>query len=204
MNTSNITRFFVVILFIFMAAIAANMVSAATVEISGNGSSSDSTVQINQSSTNVIDQQNSVNVNNNVGGTADTGGNSVNGNTGGNNNVTTGDATVNTSICNNLNTNVVGGGAGSINNPCLTPTKAQNANPTPTSPPAGGLGVGGTGSSNGGGSSSSGGSSSGGVGGGSVQGLSTTSGENELVNLLKLLPAFGFLLLGGTLLRKHA
>jgi len=51
-----------------------------------------------------------------------------------------------------------------------------------------------------------GGDGGGGVGGPSqaVLGLAPTSGENELFNLLKLLPAFGSLTLGYGLLRKHA
>ena len=114
--------------------------------------------------------------------------------------INTGDATSGTVIENVVNTNIIR---------CCTPTPTQKPEeptptpteeqptPTPTTPPT-----------NGGG----GGDGGGGVGGQAgeaapaqaVLGLAVTSGENELFNLLKLLPAFGSLLLGSSLLRKHA
>ena len=116
--------------------------------------------------------------------------------------INTGDATSGTVIENVVNTNIIR---------CCTPTPTQKPEdptpteeqptPTPTTPP-----------SNGGGGGDGGGGGQGGVGGPSapsapsqeVLGLAATSGENELFNLLKLLPAFGALLLGSSLLRKHA
>ena len=115
--------------------------------------------------------------------------------------IDTGDATSGTVIENIVNTNIV---------KCCTPTPTQKPEeptpteqpptPTPTTPPSGG------------GPSPSGDGGRGGEGGPSapsapsqeVLGLAATSGENELFNLIKILPAFGSLAVGYGLLRKHA
>src|SRR3990167_2827193 len=97
--------------------------------------------------------------------------------------INTGDATSGTVIENVVNTNIIR---------CCTPTPTQKPEeptpteeqptPTPTTPP-----------SNGGGGGDGGGGGQGGPAGEAapaqaVLGLATTSGENELFNLLKLLP----------------
>ncbi len=200
MNTSTFIKTSAIVSsFAFFAAFAP--VVSAEIIINGNGAGSTNNVNYNQTTSSTISQQNNANVTNNVNSNADTGGNSVKGNTGGNANITTGDATVNTNICNSLNTNVVNG-SGNVSNPCVSPTVKPGNNPTPTSgsttpgsnqPGPNGAGQPGPGGSGGGSSPA-----------GSVQGLSTTGGENGLVDLLKLLPALTSFGIGYRLLRKHA
>jgi hypothetical protein len=76
-----------------------------TIEISGNGSKSDSNVNVTQSSNTTVVQNNTANVTNNVSGDAKTGGNDANDNTGGDVIVKTGNATSNATVSNTLNSN---------------------------------------------------------------------------------------------------
>lgn len=79
---------------------------AATIEISGNGSSSDNSAAVTTTNTTTVSQSNVANISNNVIATADTGGNSANENTGGNTTVSTGNATSDVTISNMANANV--------------------------------------------------------------------------------------------------
>lgn len=120
--------------------------------------------------------------------------------------INTGDATSGTVIENVVNTNIIR---------CCTPTPIPptptveqptptEVPPTPTTPPSNGGGDGGNGGNGGGGDGGQGGPAEEAAPAQAVLGLATTSGENELFNLLKLLPAFGSLTLGYSLLRKNA
>ena len=138
-----------------------------------------------------IQMRNQANVENIVNTDCNSGGNqSV-----GNGSINTGDCGAGSVITNQVNTNVV---------ECCTPTPKPSEAPsgTPTPTPTTTPGVGGNGGQ--GGNGGGGGGAGGGIGGGEVLGLAVTSGENELLNLLKLLPAFGSLTLGFSLLRKNA
>lgn len=74
-------------------------------EISGNGTQSNSDVNLSvQSNTSVV-QNNNANINNNVTATSNTGGNDVNDNTGGNVSVDTGNANTTVGIANTVNSN---------------------------------------------------------------------------------------------------
>ena len=79
--------------------------AATTIEISGNGSDSDSTVTTAATQSTTVFQSNVSNVSNNVDADASTGGNRANDNTGGDVSVDTGDARVLVDVANNLNTN---------------------------------------------------------------------------------------------------
>lgn len=177
-------------------AVLVTQVNAETLQISGNGADSNNSIQLNQNNNTSVNQTNQANVNNDVNITSNTGGNSINGGVG-DGSIKTGNINNNVEINNQFNTN--NATVNCKNCPTSNPTPTSKpGQPTPTTKP----GVGG----NGGGTS--GGSSSGGAGGsssgGQILGLPTTSGENELANLLKLLPAFGSLLAGFSLLRKNA
>lgn len=107
-----------------------------TIEISGNGSDSNSTVNVAATQQTVVTQNNTANVYNNVNTTANSGNNEANKNTGGDVSIDTGNASTNTSVSNSLNqntanvgcncgsgnttVNVSGNGAGSDNNANLT------------------------------------------------------------------------------------
>src|SRR3972149_2636467 len=73
--------------------------------ISGNGAGSDNWITTNQTSTTSVSQTNVANVTNNVTADAKTGGNDANFNTGGDVTIDTGNATVNTTVSNVLNSN---------------------------------------------------------------------------------------------------
>ena len=77
-----------------------------TIQISGNGSSSNNTANVSVSNNTTVTQNNTANVNNTVNSNATTGGNDANDNTGGNVTVKTGNATSNTTVKNDLNKNV--------------------------------------------------------------------------------------------------
>lgn len=112
--------------------------------------------------------------------------------------IDTEDATSGTVIQNIVNTNIIR---------CCTPTPTQKPEeptptpttgeptPTPTTPPSNGGGDGGGGQ---------GGPAGEAAPAQAVLGLAATSGENELFNLIKILPAFGSLAVGYGLLRKNA
>lgn len=116
--------------------------------------------------------------------------------------INTGDADATTIIENQINTNVV-----DLN--CCTPTPepteeitptptTEQPTPTPTSSPSGG------GGGNGGGVGGGGGEAGPAAAAPAVLGLAAASGEDELLNLLKLLPAFAAFATGYSFLRKNA
>lgn len=77
-----------------------------TLEITGNGSDSDSKVELNTTQTTNVVQNNEADIDNDVNVNASTGGNDANRNTGGNVEVSTGNATVGVSVENHANQNV--------------------------------------------------------------------------------------------------
>lgn len=79
--------------------------AATTIEISGNGSSSDNTTTVNQTQSNTVVQNNNATINNNVDATSNTGGNSANDNTGGSVTVDTGNARTTVDVTNRANSN---------------------------------------------------------------------------------------------------
>jgi len=82
-------------------------VSAATsLEISGNGSSSDNDVKVERSNATTVVQSNSAVVTNNVSSNSSTGGNKANDNTGGDVMIKTGDASSDVTVENTLNSNI--------------------------------------------------------------------------------------------------
>ena len=89
-----------------LANALAPMAFAQEVQISGNGSFSDNTVNLDVSSDTNVDQNNDADIRNNVDSYASTGGNSADFNTGGDVTIRTGDATNNTQIVNAANLNV--------------------------------------------------------------------------------------------------
>ena len=76
---------------------------------SGNGTGSDNNSLVNSSNINNINQANDANIANNLYLEAETGDNSASGNTGGNVGITTGNSTLDASILNIANMNLVGG-----------------------------------------------------------------------------------------------
>ncbi len=79
--------------------------AATTLEISGNGSSSDNDVKVARSSETTVVQSNSANVTNNVSSNSSTGGNKANYNTNGDVMIRTGDASSDVTVKNTLNSN---------------------------------------------------------------------------------------------------
>jgi len=79
--------------------------AATDLTVSGNGSDSNSTVNVSSNNNTTVNQTNDANVTNNVNVTANTGNNSANDNTGGNVGVRTGDANTNVTVNNTLNSN---------------------------------------------------------------------------------------------------
>lgn len=176
-------KYLVFLVIIAIGFLVASKILAADYSITGNGTGSTSSINVNnQNSSNVV-QQNSATVNNNIDVNSNTGGNSASGNNG-NSTIKTGDIKTDVNIINNFNNNTNNQGC------CgkLTPTPSPKScdpgkeicNPTPTPTPSNGNGNGGNG--NGGGGNGGGGSSSGGgVGGGEILGLSATAGSNDQV-----------------------
>ena len=76
-----------------------------TIEISGNGSSSDNTADVTTSNTTTVVQSNDASVSNNVDANASTGGNDANDNTGGDVVISTGDADSNVDVSTTVNKN---------------------------------------------------------------------------------------------------
>jgi hypothetical protein len=76
-----------------------------TIEISGNGSSSDNTANVNTQSTTTVVQNNTANVTNNVDANATTGNNDANDNTGGDVVISTGDAKTSVDVSTAVNAN---------------------------------------------------------------------------------------------------
>jgi len=125
MTTRTVIKSFIIsTLFIYLILIAGKVYSD-NLEISGNASGSNNSININQNESNTVNQSNSADVNNDVNASADTGGNSANDNVGGSS-IKTGDATTNVNINNQFNTNKA-----DVNcKNCATPTPKPS--PTPT------------------------------------------------------------------------
>ena len=79
--------------------------SATTVEISGNGSDSDNTVEVTQTNVTTVNQSNTANISNNIDVDADTGDNDAEDNTGGDVSINTGDASATVGVSNTANSN---------------------------------------------------------------------------------------------------
>lgn len=75
------------------------------IELSGNGSNSNNTANVDLNTTTNVVQNNTANINNTVNADASTGNNDANDNTGGDVDVDTGDATVNVAVDNLVNSN---------------------------------------------------------------------------------------------------
>lgn len=91
---------------IVLNAIATPAFAGTNIQISGNGENSNSKADINVTHSNVVTQNNTANVTNNVDVNSSTGGNKANGNTGGDVKIDTGDAKTNVTVSNQLNQNV--------------------------------------------------------------------------------------------------
>lgn len=76
---------------------------------SGNGSDSENTASVNQSTSNNVNQFNNADIQNNLILNAETGENETDRNTNGNNNIETGDTNIIAQVLNVANTNIVGG-----------------------------------------------------------------------------------------------
>ena len=74
-----------------------------TVEVSGNGASSDNTVNISVNQSTSVSQTNNANITNSVSANANTGSNSANNNTGGDTSINTGDASTKVALNNTAN-----------------------------------------------------------------------------------------------------
>jgi len=202
MRTKFFIKSFIISTLFIYAVLIAGKVYSDNLEISGNASGSNNSININQNESNTVNQSNSADVDNNVNATSDTGGNSANDNVGGAS-ITTGDATTNVNINNQFNTN-----SADVNcKNCLTPTTTQKPSPTPTRQVGGPISDPDTpssesseGGSNGNGESGNG-SSAGEPGQGEVKGLSATSGEKTLFSTLA---GFLFIFLGYTFVRRNA
>ena len=115
-----------------MAQVFALPARAITLEVSGNGADSDSTVEVQTEQNTVVSQSNDFSASNDINTNASTGGNSSDRNTGGSASISTGDATTFVGVSNSGNSNeasvdccaanqdvdvlISGNGAGSDNN----------------------------------------------------------------------------------------
>mgnify|MGYP001614207366 CR=1 FL=1 len=196
MVNKTIIKSLIVSFFLIFLVLIAGRVYSQSLEVSGNASGSNNSININQSNSNTVNQSNSANVNNNANATSDTGGNSINDGVGGGS-IRTGDATSNVNITNQFNSNVRNVSATPTPTPKPSPTPIQQIGgptSTPTPNPSGNGG-------NGGGDGGDGGD--GGEGGApqapAVLGLSAASGESSL---FKIIPGLISILLGFNLLRK--
>ena len=88
-----------------LSVVSPVLAAETTLEISGNGSDSDSTINLGQSNTTAVVQSNNANVTNDVVANADSGHNDANRNTGGDVTVDTGDAKTDVKVSNSLNSN---------------------------------------------------------------------------------------------------
>ena len=89
----------------FLNIAAPAFAGTTTLEITGNGSDSESTIDLDRTTATTVTQTNAAQVTNNVNTDAKTGGNDANDNTGGNVEIDTGDASVGVSVENMLNSN---------------------------------------------------------------------------------------------------
>ena len=88
-----------------LLANAALPVLATTIQITGNGTESENTVEVEQTSTTGVTQTNDASITNNVNLSASTGGNTASDNTSGNVTIKTGDATSKATVENTVNSN---------------------------------------------------------------------------------------------------
>lgn len=93
---------------------------ATTVEISGNGSDSDSNATVTQTNDTSVTQNNTANISNSVDVDSNTGGNEAEDNTGGDVSITTGDSEANVTVSNTANSNQA-----SISGCCPTDTSVK-------------------------------------------------------------------------------
>ena len=198
MATKTIIKSFIISTFLIFLVLIAGKVYSQNLEISGNASDSNNSININQSNSNTVNQSNSANVNNNANATSDTGGNSINDGVGGGS-IRTGDATSNVNITNQFNSNVRNVSATPTPTPKPSPTPIQQiGGPTssPTSAPSG------NGGNDGDGDGAAGGGSSAGDPGQTqaVLGLSSTSGE---LSLFKIIPGLISILFGIGLIKRR-
>jgi len=196
MHAINLIRTIITSALLLVLVVFAAGAYAETLDISGNASNSNNSIQLNQNNPTNVNQSNSADVNNNVNINSNTGGNSINGGVG-DGSIKTGDINTNVNINNQFNSNVANVKCKNCPTPTLKPGAPTSITPpgVPTAPSgngAAGNGVGGNGGVGGPGADPA------------VLGLPVTSGENSLIDLLKLLPAFGSLTLGYSLLRKNA
>src|SRR3990167_7994335 len=104
MKMKNLTRTFITSALLIILVVFTAGAYAETLEISGNASNSNNSIQLNQNNSTNVNQSNSADVNNNVNINSNTGGNSINGGVG-DGSIKTGDITNNVNINNQLNTN---------------------------------------------------------------------------------------------------
>lgn len=81
-----------------LASVTAPAFASTSVEVSGNGTKSDNTVEVENSNKVDLKQTNNLSVTLNITSNASTGGNKASGNTGGNTSINTGDATTETAV----------------------------------------------------------------------------------------------------------
>lgn len=84
---------------------ASSAFAATTIQLSGNGTGSDNSADVDRSNTTVVTQTNNAVINNSVDADADTGNNDANDNTGGDVTIETGDADVVVDVFNKVNSN---------------------------------------------------------------------------------------------------
>lgn len=94
---------FVSLAFFFVGQVSAEV----TVEIDGNGTSSQNSANVNITQTNTINSTNQANIQNDVNSQANTGGNSASNNTSGDTTIQTGDTNQNVSISNQANSSTI-------------------------------------------------------------------------------------------------
>ncbi|OGH16895.1 MAG: hypothetical protein A3C30_04455 [Candidatus Levybacteria bacterium RIFCSPHIGHO2_02_FULL_40_18] len=135
MKAKNLIKVFTTSVLLIILAIFVTAANAETIEISGNGSGSNNSIQLNQNNSININQSNSADVSNSVNINSNTGGNSINGGVG-DGSITTGNITNNVNINNQLNTNIADVKCKNCPSPTKAPTPTQKpGDPIPTTPP---------------------------------------------------------------------
>lgn len=174
---------FAIVALTILATFIGNGVNAVQYSVTGNGTGSNNSINVQSTTGTTVNQTNQGSVSNDINANANTGGNTTN-----NGSVQTGGANVNVNVTNNLNTN--NAQTGCCGSPTPKPTIGDPGAPSNPNTP-------------GNGSTTSNGS--GGTGGaaakqGEILGLSATSGEG---NTQAILTTLGLLCLsiGGALVR---
>lgn len=129
--------------FLFICLIVTGIVKAESYSVEGNGTGSNNSIQIVNSSNTTNTQTSTSNINNTVSGNASTGNNSANGNTNGDTTIITGDATVHINIQNQTNQNYAEDDCNNCSTTpkvTITPNPTSSQNPTPTNKPTDGGG----------------------------------------------------------------